>query len=86
MRIINLKEFLTLKSGTLFCKYTQQNFGFLQKKVCNPQDNWIPDFVTTEMTGEIECVGSSDMYDKLVMYEKTGESFKFDLECSCRDG
>lgn len=82
MKIINLAEFRAMPEGTVFCKYEPCNFGELQIK----GETWESDFISASLTGVIESDGSSDMFDKLLQYEKTKESFPLDIEYYGRDG
>jgi len=82
MKIINLTEFRGMPQGTVFCKYDPCCFGELQIK----GETWDSDFISAPLTGVIESEGSSDMFEKLIQYEKTKESFSLDIECYGRDG
>jgi len=82
MKIINLTEFRAMPEGTVFCKYEPCCFGELQIK----GETWEHDFISASLTGVIESEGSDDMFDKLLQYEKTKESFPLDIEYYGRDG
>ncbi len=82
MKIVPLKDFRALPSGTIFCKYDPIVFGDL----CIKGETWETDFISASLTNWIECDSSSDLTDKLEKYQETKESFKLDLECYGRDG
>jgi len=82
MKIINLTEFRAMPDGTIFCKYEPCNFGELEIK----GETWDSDFISAPLTGCIESDSGSDMFDKLLQYEKTKESFPLNVEYYGRDG
>lgn len=82
MRIIGLKEFLSLSDGTVFMKYSPCNFEGLSVKL-QSLDN---DFVYQDMATEVESESSGELFDILDDSERNGSSFNLDFDCGSRDG
>lgn len=82
MRIISLDRFRELPAGTIYCKYAPQYFGELEIK----GDTLDSDFVCAPLCGLVESESSNEMHYILDSAEKTGDSFKFDLDGYGRDG
>lgn len=82
MRIVNLTEFRAMPDGTIFCKYHPCVFGELEIK----GETWESDFLSSQLTGCVECNNSGEMFDILTDAEKSGKSFNLDLEYYGRDG
>ena len=84
MKIVNRQTFLSLPAMTVFSKYDPFLFGTLKVKWSNEKDEH--DFIASDLVGDMDCSCSEEYSDKLELYEKTGESFSFSLEETCRDG
>lgn len=83
MRIVNLKEFRAMPNGTVFMKYKPEFFESLQVK----GDTWDYDFISAEITNEIECSGSEEMDFILGKAElDSSYSITLDFDCGGRDG
>ena len=72
-----------MPDGTIFMKYSPCNFGELNIKHANVNDN---DFYYQDLTQEIKSSGSDEWLDILFKCEDSGESFDLDLDCISRDG
>lgn len=83
MRILNLKQFRALPEGVVFMKYTPSFFGSLQEK----GETWGSDFISAELTDNINC-GSSEELDLILdkAEKDSNYSITMDLECGGRDG
>lgn len=82
MKIVNLKSFRALPSGTLFLKYEPCVFGELQVK----GDTWEYDFLCGEMAAPIDANSSDDYGNKLDDAMENGTSVALDFDCYGRDG
>ena len=82
MKIVNLKTFRSLPSGTIAMKYEPCNFGRLFVK----GETWKHDFILAYLTDEIDCNSSDEFVDKLTLAEKKGVSIAMSFEETMRDG
>jgi hypothetical protein len=82
MKIVNLKTFKTLPSGTIAMKYEPCILGRLFMKG-EPSKC---DFILTYLTDEIDCDSSTDFIDKLTLAENKGVSVAMSFEETMRDG
>ncbi len=83
MRIVNRKEFLSMPSGTVYCKYGDNYFGDMSIKYGSLLNDW--DY---QAIGDFDdCNDSGEMFDKLDQM-KADSSVSFPLNCdtSMRDG
>jgi hypothetical protein len=85
MRIVNLKTFLSLPSGVLFSKYSDNLFGHILIK-----DESIAtqtgDFFYYDLENLVACEHSGEIDGILEKAEVSGESFKLDINVLSRDG
>jgi hypothetical protein len=85
MKIVNRKTFLSLPSGTVYCKYNLTgNFEELAVKE-SESGEYGNDWVCTSLYGDVEINNCDDFVDKMERYEK-GEEFRFSHEEAGRDG
>lgn len=70
MRIIGLKEFLTLPEGTIYQKYRDNNFDRLSMKLDTYPEKGCNDFLLIPLTNEVDCE-SPDHFDEI-----TGKALK----------
>jgi hypothetical protein len=82
MRIVNLKEFLSLPNGTIFMKYSPCIFDDLSVKLESLEN----DFVYAGLVNDVESDGSGELVDILFSAEESGTSFNLDRDATCRDG
>lgn len=83
MKIVNLKTFLALPEGTIYCKYNQSSFGDLCIKY--DSSSFGDDFVYAAVM-DIDSESGEDLWDKLDLAEKEGIAFPLDFEQTGRDG
>ena len=84
MRIVELDEFRSLKPGTIFMKYSPQIFGELMVFQGVTGD---VDFIYESLADEIECGGSTELFDLISAAEKDSrKSLPLDFHCTARDG
>ena len=88
MKIVNRETFLQIPANTLYHKYSAMgDFGELSVKKCSPEENWNPDFISVGLYDWIEGAENSNNYIAILSdAEDNGTEFKFDLECTARDG
>ena len=72
-----------MPDGTIYMKYSPCNFGELNIKHANVNDN---DFYYQDLTQEVKSSSSEELMDILLKCEDSGESFDLDLNCISRDG
>lgn len=83
MKILNLTEFRALPEGIVFMKYKPSFFESLQVK----GETWEADFISAELTDNIECDSSEEEDLILAMAEKDSSySIPLTVECGGRDG
>jgi len=82
MRIVDLKEFLSLPNGTLFMKYAPCSFDDLSVKVESLEN----DFICVSITNDVESDDTEDFSSILFSAEETGDSFDLDTDATYRDG
>ena len=87
MRIVDLKTFLSLPSGTVYSGYSDlQVDSDLCVKESDPDDGWTEwDYVYSQLLTDIEP-GEIDRYDYLFKVVEKGQPFRLDLHCSGRAG
>lgn len=71
-----------MPAGTLFMKYEPCSFGDLQSK----GETWELDFLSENITYEIDCTNSNEFSDKLHSAKETGENLRMDFDITSRDG
>lgn len=83
MRIINLNEFLSMPSGTVYCKY--ESFGNLGE-ICIKSDTRGVDWLYSELAN-FDSESSEDFFDKVSKAEKDS-TFEIDNDPTTiqRDG
>jgi hypothetical protein len=84
MKIVNLKTFLTLPRGTVFCRYQPCCFDGLEIKECNYGD--IDFGMTALIPPWPESSGSEEMMKILDKAEQDGQDFPLDFNSGGRDG
>jgi hypothetical protein len=84
MRIVNLKEFLTLPSGTVYMNYKPCIFESLCVKVDNVHEDSI-DFILKELV-TVDAESSEEWHDKIYDAMENGTSLKLDFNATERDG
>lgn len=84
MKIVNRAEFLALPAGTVFSKYSPQNFGDLAIKGNSWPDSG--DFLYQDIACSIDASSSVDFGNKLEDAEEQGASIPMDFERLSRDG
>lgn len=82
MRIIKLREFLSMPVGTLYSKYRHTVFDELQIK----GESLANDFFYQDIVGAIDSRGDWDLSAKLHAAAETGISLPMDFNCQGRDG
>ncbi len=83
MKIVDLKTFLAMPVGTVFCKYEPCFFGPLSIKGENCGER---DFFFQQVTDSIDAHDSGEFIRLLDEAQQTGSEIAFDLECQQRDG
>lgn len=86
MRIVDRKTFLSLPANTLYRKYGRVYFGELEVKESDAGE-WDSDWVASTFEGWVS--GIDDSYELaafLIKAESGDVDFRFDLNCSGRDG
>ncbi|MES2201120.1 MAG: hypothetical protein V4498_02600 [candidate division FCPU426 bacterium] len=83
MRIVNLKEFLTMPSGTVYSKYEPCAFGPINVKGDSIGEI---DFYTWDLAGSIKADGTDEFVERLHRAEKSGEDLETDFDQEGRDG
>ncbi len=83
MRIVNLKAFLALPSGTVFSKYEPCVFGPINVKGDSIGEIY---FFTWDLAGSIKANGTDEFVERLHRAEKSGEELETDFNQEVRDG
>ena len=89
MRLVNRVAFLALPAGVLFSKYEPCVFDPLCIKgdtIHSLSDDTAIDWYEQQIHDAIDCLGSADFADQLLVAQETGESVPMDFECEGRDG
>lgn len=83
MKIVNLKAFLAMPVGTVFCKYEP---CFMEAMKIKGENCGERDFFYQDISLSIECRDSGEFTELLDKSEDTGCEIKFDFDCQSRDG
>jgi hypothetical protein len=88
MRIVNKQDFYKLPAGTICAKYEPQVFGepFIKGETWEDADGKPFEYLYTPLFGTVDAHNMGEESDILESAEKNGTSFKWDFECSMRDG
>jgi len=82
MKIINRKQFLKMKPGTVYSLYEPCIFGALEIKEKSYENDW----QYQDIVDAIECDDSGDLADRLFDAQENGSSLDIDFDCLSRDG
>ena len=83
MKIVDLKTFLAMPIGTVFCKYAP---CFMKELAIKGENCGERDFFYQDITSAIGCESSAHFSELLFRSEELGHEMKFDFDCESRDG
>lgn len=83
MKIVNLKAFLAMPVGTVFCKYEPCFIEALKIKGENCGER---DFFYQDIASSIDSRDSGEFSELLDRSQATGSEVLFDFDCETRDG
>jgi hypothetical protein len=87
MRIVDRKKFLALPSNTVYRKYAPCYYQDLCIKFETIDNRFSGDFFLLETQGFIEgCKDSGEVLEAHDYAEQSGQTYRFDLDSSMRDG